>query len=92
MVESDDEEKPFHNPLNLPLGWDGKPIPFWLYKLHGLGIEYPAQLRPALCMCMCMCLVALYRACLVPCCTLQRSSAAVAIAYSEYRQLRSMWR
>lgn len=18
-------------------GWDGKPIPFWLYKLHGMG-------------------------------------------------------
>jgi hypothetical protein len=48
VVESDDEEKPFHNPLNLPLGWDGKPIPFWLYKLHGLGIEYPAPPSPRL--------------------------------------------
>lgn len=19
------------------MGWDGKPIPYWLYKLHGLG-------------------------------------------------------
>ena len=19
-----------------PVGWDGKPIPYWLYKLHGL--------------------------------------------------------
>ncbi|KAH9050813.1 splicing factor 3A, partial [Aphanomyces euteiches] len=37
---NDDEEQPFYNPLNLPLGWDGKPIPYWLYKLHGLGIEF----------------------------------------------------
>ena len=40
--ESDEEEEddgPIYNPLNLPLGWDGKPIPFWLYKLHGLNIE-----------------------------------------------------
>ncbi len=36
---SDEEEAPLYNPLNLPLGWDGKPIPFWLYKLHGLGVE-----------------------------------------------------
>ena len=25
-------------PMNLPLGWDGKPIPYWLYKLHGLNL------------------------------------------------------
>lgn len=36
-VESDDEEGDFYNPLKLPMGWDGKPIPYWLYKLHGLG-------------------------------------------------------
>lgn len=40
----DDEERPIYNPLNLPLGWDGKPIPFWLYKLHGLGIEYKCEI------------------------------------------------
>jgi splicing factor 3A subunit 3 len=28
----------------LPLGWDGKPIPYWLYKLHGLGIEYKCEI------------------------------------------------
>jgi len=33
-------DAPIYNPKNLPLGWDGKPIPYWLYKLHGLGIEY----------------------------------------------------
>jgi splicing factor 3A subunit 3 len=26
------------------MGWDGKPIPFWLYKLHGLGIQYPCEI------------------------------------------------
>ena len=35
---------PIYNPLNLPLGWDGKPIPYWLYKLHGLGVEYPCEI------------------------------------------------
>jgi len=29
---------------NYPLGWDGKPIPYWLYKLHGLGIEYKCEI------------------------------------------------
>jgi splicing factor 3A subunit 3 len=38
--EEDEDEAKLANPLNLPLGWDGKPIPFWLYKLHGLNIEY----------------------------------------------------
>lgn len=36
-TESDDEEQQIYNPLKLPMGWDGKPIPYWLYKLHGLG-------------------------------------------------------
>uniref|UniRef100_A0A3B0MSH2 Spliceosome-associated factor, putative n=1 Tax=Theileria annulata TaxID=5874 RepID=A0A3B0MSH2_THEAN len=48
VVESDSEveedEKPVYNPLNLPLGWDGKPIPFWLYKLHGLGQEFKCEI------------------------------------------------
>ncbi|RMZ79827.1 hypothetical protein DV737_g3254, partial [Chaetothyriales sp. CBS 132003] len=33
-----------YNPLKLPLAWDGKPIPYWLYKLHGLGIEFPCEI------------------------------------------------
>ncbi|RAL62933.1 hypothetical protein DID88_004774 [Monilinia fructigena] len=37
--ESDGDDK-IYNPLKLPLAWDGKPIPFWLYKLHGLGVEF----------------------------------------------------
>jgi splicing factor 3A subunit 3 len=40
----DDDEEPLYNPLNLPLGWDGKPIPYWLYKLHGLGVEYKCEI------------------------------------------------
>ena len=36
---SDEEERPLYNPLNLPMGWDGKPIPYWLYRLHGLGVS-----------------------------------------------------
>lgn len=41
--ESDSEDK-IDNPLKLPLAWDGKPIPYWLYKLHGLGVEFPCEI------------------------------------------------
>ena len=41
--DSDSEEK-IYNPLKLPLAWDGKPIPYWLYKLHGLGVEFPCEI------------------------------------------------
>jgi len=44
VEEDEDEDKPIYNPLNLPLGWDGKPIPYWLYKLHGLNIEYKCEI------------------------------------------------
>ena len=42
--ESEDEETVPYNPKNLPLGWDGKPIPYWLYKLHGLNISYTCEI------------------------------------------------
>ena len=43
--ESDEEgDEKIYNPLKLPLAWDGKPIPFWLYKLHGLGVEFPCEI------------------------------------------------
>jgi len=42
--EDDQDDKPIYNPLNLPLGWDGKPIPFWLYKLHGLSVSYYCEI------------------------------------------------
>ncbi|XP_039250520.2 splicing factor 3A subunit 3-like [Styela clava] len=40
----DDEDEVIYNPKNLPLGWDGKPIPYWLYKLHGLNINYSCEI------------------------------------------------
>jgi splicing factor 3A subunit 3 len=44
-TDSDDEkDKPLYNPLNLPLDYNGKPIPYWLYKLHGLNIEYKCEI------------------------------------------------
>ncbi|KAG8949278.1 hypothetical protein FRC04_008880 [Tulasnella sp. 424] len=42
--EEAEEEERIYNPLKLPLGWDGKPIPYWLYKLHGLGVEYRCEI------------------------------------------------
>lgn len=41
--DSDADER-IYNPLKLPLAWDGKPIPFWLYKLHGLGVEFRCEI------------------------------------------------
>lgn len=41
--EDGDDDIPY-NPKNLPLGWDGKPIPYWLYKLHGLNIYYTCEI------------------------------------------------
>nr|CAG4643094.1 EOG090X03G1 [Ilyocryptus agilis] len=45
VQEEDDEDDDVpYNPKNLPLGWDGKPIPYWLYKLHGLNISYNCEI------------------------------------------------
>lgn len=41
--DAEDGEEKIYNPLKLPLAWDGKPIPFWLYRLHGLGVEFPCE-------------------------------------------------
>ena len=43
--EDDDEEKPIYNPKDVPLGWDGKPIPYWLFRLHGLSKSVRRDLR-----------------------------------------------
>lgn len=42
--EESEGEGRIYNPLHLPLAWDGKPIPYWLYKLHGLGVEFPCEI------------------------------------------------
>lgn len=52
LSDSDDEQQheentdynSLYNPMNLPLGPDGHPIPHWLYKLHGLDIEYTCEI------------------------------------------------
>jgi len=42
--EDDEDDAPIYNPKNVPLGWDGKPIPYWLFKLHGLNHFYPCEI------------------------------------------------
>ncbi|PWY97986.1 hypothetical protein BCV70DRAFT_202473 [Testicularia cyperi] len=42
--DNDDGMGKVYNPLKLPLGWDGRPIPFWLYKLHGLGQDFKCEI------------------------------------------------
>lgn len=42
--DEDDEDTPIYNPKGVPLGWDGKPIPYWLFKLHGLNHFYPCEI------------------------------------------------
>ena len=42
--EEEDNDEKIYNPLKLPLAWDGKPIPFWLYRLHGLGVELSCEI------------------------------------------------
>jgi splicing factor 3A subunit 3 len=42
--DEEDENAPIYNPKKLPLGWDGKPIPYWLYRLHGLNREFKCNI------------------------------------------------
>ncbi|KAJ2432797.1 Pre-mRNA-splicing factor sap61, partial [Coemansia sp. RSA 2424] len=42
--DKEDRDEQIYNPLNLPMGWDGKPIPYWLYKLHGLGVKFSCEI------------------------------------------------
>lgn len=37
-------ESTLYNPKDVPLGWDGKPIPYWMYKLHGLNHEFKCEI------------------------------------------------
>jgi len=41
----DNEDNDYiYNPLKLPAGPDGKPIPYWLYKLHGLNRKIECEI------------------------------------------------
>jgi splicing factor 3A subunit 3 len=42
--DDEDDDAPIYNPKNVPLDWDGKPIPYWLFKLHGLNHYYPCEI------------------------------------------------
>jgi len=42
--EDSDDDDFVYNPLKLPMGPDGKPIPYWLYKLHGLNQEFKCEI------------------------------------------------
>ena len=42
-VDTEDKKKLF-NPKNIPIDWDGKPLPYWLYKVHGLGVEHKCEI------------------------------------------------
>ena len=42
-TEKEDKKKIF-NPKNIPIDWDGKPLPYWLYKVHGLGVEHKCEI------------------------------------------------
>jgi splicing factor 3A subunit 3 len=40
----DSDNELIYNPKDLPLDVFGKPIPYWLYKLHGLNIRYECEI------------------------------------------------
>lgn len=42
--DDSDDDAPIYNPKGVPLGWDGKPIPYWLFKLHGLNHFYQCEI------------------------------------------------
>jgi splicing factor 3A subunit 3 len=44
VENEDDNDDYIYNPLNLPLGPDGEPIPYWLYKLHGLNRKFECEI------------------------------------------------
>ena len=33
-----------YNPKNVPLGLDGKPIPYWMFKLHGFDKHFTCEI------------------------------------------------
>ena len=41
--DNNTDDDTYDNPLQLPLSWDGKPIPHWLYILHGLQQTFKCE-------------------------------------------------
>eukprot|EP00769_Ergobibamus_cyprinoides_P000945 gnl/Ergobibamus_cyprinoides/1954.p2 GENE.gnl/Ergobibamus_cyprinoides/1954~~gnl/Ergobibamus_cyprinoides/1954.p2 ORF type:complete len:120 (+),score=17.03 gnl/Ergobibamus_cyprinoides/1954:167-526(+) len=37
-------EAPLYNPKNVPLDFDGAPIPYWLYRLNGLSVTFSCEI------------------------------------------------
>eukprot|EP00055_Hartaetosiga_balthica_P004645 m.12528 g.12528 ORF g.12528 m.12528 type:complete len:519 (-) comp4009_c0_seq1:274-1830(-) len=46
IIESDDEddEPKKGKKASMVVGWDGKPIAYWLYRLHGLNVIYTCEI------------------------------------------------
>lgn len=45
--DDDDEDEVVEvkmSKLHYPVGWDGQPIPYWLYRLYGLGQEFKCEI------------------------------------------------
>lgn len=43
--DNDDDETPVRmTKLHYPVGWDGQPIPYWLYRLYGLGQKFVCEI------------------------------------------------
>lgn len=42
--EEDDDQEPNVKNKKPPQDSDGRPIPYWLYKLHGLGVEFKCEI------------------------------------------------
>jgi splicing factor 3A subunit 3 len=42
--DGEDGDKPLYNPKNVPLDYTGKPIPYWLFKLHGLNLSFKCEM------------------------------------------------
>uniref|UniRef100_A0A7S3N2T8 Splicing factor SF3a60 /Prp9 subunit C-terminal domain-containing protein n=1 Tax=Euplotes harpa TaxID=151035 RepID=A0A7S3N2T8_9SPIT len=43
-ISDDEDREPNVKTRKLPQGSDGRPIPYWLYKLHGLGVEFKCEI------------------------------------------------
>lgn len=46
LVEEEEEveDEPKVKRTNMVLDWDGKPIPYWLYRLHGLNHTFTCEI------------------------------------------------